>query len=107
MTITRVREVAVRDKEVSSVTVALKISYLKKIGYWHFLEDTFQELATAYGYQEIRIPIIEETELFRRSIGEVTDIVEKEMYTFVDNDGNEYYFKTRGYRGCCTCVHGT
>lgn len=54
---------------------------------WRFLEHKVQELVHAYGYDEIRLPLLEHTELFRRSIGEVTDIVEKEMYTFADRNG--------------------
>ena len=55
--------------------------------YWRFLEDTARELFSAYGYQEVRVPMVEHTELFKRSIGELTDIVEKEMYTFDDRGG--------------------
>ncbi len=52
------------------------------IGTWQFLESTVRELLTAYGYEEIRVPIVEPTALFKRAIGEYTDVVEKEMYTF-------------------------
>ncbi len=55
-------------------------------GTWRFLEEVVREVVESYGYREIRLPIIEQTELFRRSIGEVTDIVEKEMYTFADRN---------------------
>ncbi len=55
-------------------------------GTWRFLEQTVQNLVQSYGYTEIRLPLLEYTELFRRSIGEVTDIVEKEMYTFLDRN---------------------
>ena len=54
---------------------------------WRYLEQVLQEIVHSYGYDEIRLPILEHTELFRRSIGEVTDIVEKEMYTFEDRNG--------------------
>ena len=54
---------------------------------WRHLEQVLQEIVRSYGYDEIRLPILEYTELFRRSIGEVTDIVEKEMYTFEDRNG--------------------
>ena len=54
---------------------------------WRYLEHVLQEIVNSYGYDEIRLPILEHTELFRRSIGEVTDIVEKEMYTFEDRNG--------------------
>ena len=51
---------------------------------WQYLESTVADVLQSYGYQEIRFPILEPTELFKRSIGEVTDIVEKEMYSFND-----------------------
>ena len=55
-------------------------------GTWRYLESVVQDIAHGYGYSEIRLPLLEYTELFRRSIGEVTDIVEKEMYTFPDRN---------------------
>ncbi len=51
---------------------------------WEFFEDTVREVFRRYGYQNIRTPIVERTELFVRGVGEVTDIVEKEMYSFID-----------------------
>ena len=54
---------------------------------WQHVENTAREVLHSYGYREIRIPLLERTELFKRSIGEVTDIVEKEMYTFEDRKG--------------------
>ncbi len=56
-------------------------------GTWRYLESVVQEIVQSYGYSEIRLPLLEYTELFQRSIGEVTDIVEKEMYTFLDRNG--------------------
>ena len=56
-------------------------------GTWRYLESQVREIAESYGYSEIRLPLLEYTELFKRSIGEVTDIVEKEMYTFLDRNG--------------------
>jgi len=56
-------------------------------GTWRYLEQVVQGIVQSYGYDEIRLPILEFTELFQRSIGEVTDIVEKEMYTFEDRNG--------------------
>jgi histidyl-tRNA synthetase len=55
-------------------------------GTWRYVESVVRDVIESYGYQEIRLPILEQTELFRRSIGEVTDIVEKEMYTFPDRN---------------------
>jgi histidyl-tRNA synthetase len=56
---------------------------------WHFLETTTREVFAAYGYEEFRVPVIEQTQLFKRSIGDFTDIVEKEMFSFVDQ-GNDH-----------------
>lgn len=55
-------------------------------GTWRYLESVVQDIVHSYGYAEIRVPLLEYTELFRRSIGEVTDIVSKEMYTFADRN---------------------
>src|SRR4030066_2323932 len=59
-----------------------------EIGKWQFVEETAREVFEGFGFSEIRIPILERTELFSRGIGEATDIVEKEMYTFNDRSGN-------------------
>jgi len=59
-----------------------------EIGKWQFVESTAREVFEGFGFSEIRIPIMERTELFSRGIGEATDIVEKEMYTFTDRSGN-------------------
>lgn len=67
---------------------------------WQFVEYTFQRLMAGYGYREIRLPIVEMTELFKRSIGEVTDIVEKEMYTFTDRNGDSLTLRPEGTAGC-------
>lgn len=67
---------------------------------WRYLEGMVRGLFDAYGYQEIRMPIVEATELFKRSIGEVTDIVEKEMYTFEDRNGDMLTLRPEGTAGC-------
>lgn len=67
---------------------------------WRHLEDTVRDLLTRYGYGEIRLPIVESTDLFKRSIGEVTDIVEKEMYTFDDRNGDSLTLRPEGTAGC-------
>ena len=72
--------------------------------YWRLLEDTAREVLAAYGYQEVRLPIVERTELFARSIGEVTDIVEKEMYTFTDRNGDSLTLRPEGTAGCVRAV---
>ena len=55
---------------------------------WRLLEHTVTAILARYGYEEIRLPVVEKTELFARSIGEETDIVSKEMYTFEDRNGD-------------------
>ena len=67
---------------------------------WRHLEEVVRQLLDAYGYREIRMPIVEKTELFKRSIGEVTDIVEKEMYTFEDRNGDLLTLRPEGTAGC-------
>lgn len=59
----------------------------QSVMYWQYLEKIIYEVCTNYGYEEIRTPIFEHTELFNRGIGDTTDIVEKEMYTFLDRGG--------------------
>lgn len=68
--------------------------------YWHLLEDTVRDTFTSYGYEEIRFPMVEQTALFARSIGETTDIVEKEMYTFADRNGDMLTLRPEGTAGC-------
>jgi len=68
-------------------------------GTWHYLETVVRDIAQSYGYDEIRLPLLEETELFRRSIGEVTDIVEKEMYTFLDRNGDSVTLRPEATAG--------
>ena len=67
---------------------------------WHFLEEAVRQLMATYSYAEIRTPIIEKTELFCRSIGEVTDIVEKEMYTFEDRNGDSLSLRPENTASC-------
>ena len=72
---------------------------------WQQLEDTVRAWLVAYGYREIRMPVLERTELFVRSIGEVTDIVEKEMYTFVDAlNGESLTLRPEGTASCVRAV---
>ncbi len=68
--------------------------------YWQAVESALKQVLASYGYQEIRFPIVEKTELFCRSIGEVTDIVEKEMYTFEDRNGDKLTLRPEGTAGC-------
>ncbi len=68
--------------------------------HWRLLEQTVSRLLTSYGYGEIRLPLVEKTELFSRSIGEVTDIVEREMYSFADRNGDSLTLRPEGTAGC-------
>ncbi len=68
--------------------------------HWRLLERTVSRLLASYGYGEIRLPVVEKTELFKRSIGEVTDIVEKEMYSFDDRNGENLTLRPEGTAGC-------
>jgi histidyl-tRNA synthetase len=67
---------------------------------WQYAEQKLRDVLSAYGYSEIRLPLVEKTELFKRSIGEVTDIVEKEMYTFDDRNGDSLTLRPEGTAGC-------
>ncbi|MBK1734277.1 histidine--tRNA ligase [Halorhodospira abdelmalekii] len=67
---------------------------------WQWAEARIQRVLEAYDYREIRLPVLERTELFCRSIGEVTDIVEKEMYTFEDRNGDSLTMRPEGTAGC-------
>ncbi|MDM8347452.1 histidine--tRNA ligase [Pseudomonas sp. sp1636] len=75
---------------------------------WRYFEDRVARLLDGYGYRQIRMPIVEFTELFKRSIGEVTDIVEKEMYTFADRNGDSLTLRPEGTAACVRAVleHG-
>lgn len=75
---------------------------------WQYLEKTVADVLSRYSYQEIRFPVLEQTELFKRSVGEATDIVEKEMYSFEDRNGDQLSLRPEGTAGCvraCT-EHG-
>src|SRR3989338_11682301 len=67
---------------------------------WQLAESKIRRTMRSYGYHEIRTPILEKTELFKRSIGEVTDIVEKEMYTFLDRNEDSMTMRPEG-TACC------
>lgn len=67
---------------------------------WQYFEHQVESLMQRYGYREIRTPILEQTALFARSIGEVTDIVEKEMYTFEDRNGDSLTLRPEGTAAC-------
>src|SRR5471032_1856971 len=67
---------------------------------WQRIEGTLKQVLGGYGYSEIRMPIVEQTPLFKRAIGEVTDVVEKEMYSFEDRNGESLTLRPEGTAGC-------
>ncbi|KGT90169.1 histidine--tRNA ligase [Enterobacter cancerogenus] len=67
---------------------------------WQRIEGTLKQVLASYGFSEIRLPIVEQTPLFKRAIGEVTDVVEKEMYTFDDRNGESLTLRPEGTAGC-------
>ena len=70
-----------------------------QIAAWQWLEATTRELLASYGYDEIRVPVVEQTQLFKRAIGEFTDVVEKEMYSFVDQGGEHLTLRPEATAG--------
>jgi histidyl-tRNA synthetase len=66
---------------------------------WAFVEATVRDVLRAYGYDEIRVPVVEQTDLFKRAIGEHTDVVEKEMFTFVDQGGDSLTLRPEATAG--------
>ncbi|WKX25705.1 histidine--tRNA ligase [Tatumella ptyseos] len=67
---------------------------------WQRIEQSLKQVLAGYGFSEIRLPIVEQTPLFKRAIGEVTDVVEKEMYTFDDRNGESLTLRPEGTAGC-------
>ena len=68
--------------------------------HWHYIEQRMREICKVYGFNEIRTPAFEETKLFLRGIGETTDVVQKEMYTFEDRNGDSLTLRPEGTAGC-------
>lgn len=75
---------------------------------WQKLENTVKNVISAYGYNEVRMPIVEETYLFSRAVGEETDVVSKEMYTFDDRNGDSLTLRPEGTAGCVrSCIQNS
>ena len=70
---------------------------------WQVVEDAMRRICSAYGFKEIRTPVFEHTELFQRSVGETTDVVQKEMYTFQDKGGRSITLRPEGTAGAA-CI---
>ena len=67
---------------------------------WAVVESLLRNIVDQYGYKEVRLPLLEPMELFKRTIGEATDVVEKEMYTFSDRNGDSLTLRPEGTAGC-------
>ena len=78
------------------------------LGAWKLAEQLLSKILDGYGYQQIRLPIMEKTAVFEKSIGDVTDIVQKEMYTFEDRNGDSLTLRPEGTAGCVRAIlqHG-
>lgn len=72
----------------------------KEVAIWQLVEKSIRSVFSSYGYEEIRIPIVEQTELFARSVGDSSDIVSKEMYAFEDRGGDGISLRPEGTAGC-------
>lgn len=71
---------------------------------WTKVENTLKEILNNYCYEEIRLPILEKTNIFKRAIGDITDVVEKEMYSFNDRKGNSLTLRPEGTVGCVRAI---
>ncbi|RMH22271.1 MAG: histidine--tRNA ligase [Gammaproteobacteria bacterium] len=76
-----------------------------RTGLWQEVERILVHIAKSYGYKEIRFPVLEKTELFCRAVGQATDIVEKEMYTFIDRNGDQLTLRPEGTASCVKAAH--
>ena len=70
---------------------------------WHYIENKIHDLCRRFGYKEVRIPVFEHTELFERGVGDTTDVVQKEMYTFEDKGGRSITLRPEGTAGTVRC----
>jgi histidyl-tRNA synthetase len=96
-----------RDLQVSSTINSIRGMHdipPSEMHLWHKLEARVREVVAAYGFEEIRIPVVEKTELFARAIGDATDVVEKEMYTFEDRNGDRLSLRPEGTAGVVRAV---
>lgn len=87
------------QKKVINAVRGMNDILAEDIPYWQYIESYLQELSTLYNYIEIKLPIVEKTDLFKRSVGLTTDIVEKEMYVFADRNGDSLALRPEGTAG--------
>lgn len=91
------------NKEITSIR-GMHDYLPEELQIWNYIETIFKEVLTSYCYLEIRLPILEKTKIFQRSIGDITDVVEKEMYSFSDRKGNSLTLRPEGTVGCVRAV---
>ncbi|WP_295165287.1 histidine--tRNA ligase [uncultured Buchnera sp.] len=91
------------NKEIKSIR-GMHDYLPKELKIWNHIEVILKEVLTSYCYLEIRLPILEKTEIFQRAIGDITDIVEKEMYSFNDRKGNSITLRPEGTVGCVRSI---
>ena len=70
---------------------------------WQYLEKSFKDVCDSFGYKEIRVPTFEHTELFERGVGDTTDVVQKQMYTFLDKGGRSVTLRPEGTSSVARC----
>lgn len=87
------------NKKIKSIR-GMHDYFPKELKIWNYIENILKEVLTSYCYLEIRLPLLEKTEIFKRSIGNITDVVEKEMYSFNDRKGNSLSLRPEGTVGC-------
>lgn len=74
--------------------------FYPEVLYWQYFEDIAKSIIESYGYNEVRLPVLEQTNLFKRSVGDATDIVEKELYNFTDKNNDQIALRPEGTAGC-------
>lgn len=92
-----------KKKEITSIR-GMHDYFPEELKLWNFIENILKEVLTSYCYLEIRLPLLEKTEIFKRAIGKITDVVEKEMYSFQDRKGNSLTLRPEGTVGCVRAV---
>lgn len=91
------------NKKISSIR-GMHDYFSEDLEIWNKLEKNFKQVLNSYSFEEIKLPILEKTEIFQRAIGNVTDIIEKEMYSFYDKKGNSLTLRPEGTVGCVRAI---
>jgi len=93
----------VNIREITSIR-GMHDYFPEQLKLWSYIENILKEVLTSYCYSEIRLPLLEKTQVFKRAIGNVTDVVEKEMYSFKDRKGNSLTLRPEGTVGCVRAI---